>query len=421
MNRLRQGEQAHSCKTLRVIWDRLEGIESLTVDYEHGHVEVNAVDGRIVREPGRSWASLSRRGPLDFKRVVFRPGELVLTMVTPWDEELEAEVYALDDQLMRRRGRPVIYLDQNKWVQVALAVHRPDRVHPPELSPTLRLIDLARARQVILPVSSGHWIETGPIYGPRRSHLAALMVGLSRGWIMRDPIRVASSEIEAMLARGVNEGILPAPAAVFTVDSRQLYAESTPGYVSNDANLPPQIVSLINALSGVQAVLAVLLENERTQDPDGVEAARKWAAVHQDLANRIASQPRVGPAALRRLTLVAFVMDLGHGLEDAVRASGLGSADFQTWLDLHADSDIGRLPYIGRRREVTHLRLGNADDSWEPNDLIDMLFLPCAAGYADFVICENHTGAYLRRVARDLPEGATVCTSIRELLAALEV
>jgi hypothetical protein len=55
------------------------------------------------------------------------------------------------------------------------------------------------------------------------------------------------------------------------------------------------------------------------------------------------------------------------------------------------------MPYGGRLYEVLYHRLRNADDTWERNDLIDMNFLCCAAGYADIVVGEKQTTEYLRR------------------------
>lgn len=70
-------------------------------------------------------------------------------------------------------------------------------------------------------------------------------------------------------------------------------------------------------------------------------------------------------------------------------------------------------------RDVIHLRLRNDRDVWEPNDLIDMLFLPCAAAYADVVVSERKTGDYLARVHRSRADGARIVTSFPQLIDAL--
>lgn len=392
----------------------LKRVAKMTIDYEQGNFEVHATDGRLVRYRG----SVSRpSGPLDFKRVTFRPDDLVMTMVTTSDHELEVEVFANDDQLARGSGRPVVYLDQNKWIQIACAVHRPELVQGPELAPTLRLIELAHSKYVILPISSGHLIETGSTYGQRRSDLAAEMVGLSREWIMRDPLRVRASELRTLFERTPDAPVAQITGPVFTLDPHALYAESTDRHIPKGPGLAPEWVDLIGALSGAQAVFAVLLENERTRE--GVQAAASWAAGHQRFATHLATEPATRPH-LRALTLHRFLADLGDGPMQAAHEAGWSPSDYGSWLGSRADADIAQLPYLGRKREVIHLRLLNAQNAWDPNDLIDMLFLPCAAGYADYVVCERQAGDYLQRVARSRSAGATVVTSIRELLDALD-
>jgi hypothetical protein len=91
------------------------------------------------------------------------------------------------------------------------------------------------------------------------------------------------------------------------------------------------------------------------------------------------------------MTLDAFVQDLGHGLKDAAQRSGWTMAELESWTEARADEEFAEVPYLGLRREITHARLVNVDDRWHEHDLVDMLFLPCAAAYADFVVCEKKT------------------------------
>lgn len=342
----------------------LRGIRWLTIDYARDELLVATDDGRVAVQAGQ----VPRPdGPLDFESVTFRPDDLTLKMVVPSGEKLEVEVFADDDQLQRRSGRPIVYLDQNKWAQVAQATHRPEKVPPKELEPTLRITELARSRRVLLPISSAHWIEMGSLDGRHRAHLASMMVGLSRGWVMRDPLRVASAEMARLFE---NEPVRTEDAAdaVFTLEARALFAEPPPRYVSRDPGLRQDLAELIDALSGVQSILAVLLEDERNRDPKGVEMARRWAEVHQSLAAQLASR-RLSDQDRRRETLGAFIRDLGHGLIDVAQAHGFGSADFKTWVNERADRDLRQLPYLGRRREVTHARLSNAADKLAPSRL----------------------------------------------------
>ena len=66
-----------------------------------------------------------------------------------------------------------------------------------------------------------------------------------------------------------------------------------------------------------------------------------------------------------------------------------------------------------------HRRLMNTSNRWESNDLVDLMFLPLAAAYADHVVCERKTALDLRAVASEVPPGATVHRTIEELLEEL--
>ena len=210
----------------------------------------------------------------DFKRVTLRPADLLLELTVPWGDVLEIEVYDQDDHVARRAGRPVIYLDQNKWVQLAQAVNAPDKLTTADLDAASVLVDMAEKHEVLLPLSSGHWIETGGLDRRWREHLATQMVGLSRGWVMRDPLRVTESEI------GMTFGGTDRIPETFTLDSRGAPRSRSGRYVPKRGGLPADSVDLLNALTGVQSIMAVLLENERTTDAAGVQAAQRWAGVH---------------------------------------------------------------------------------------------------------------------------------------------
>lgn len=164
---------------------------------------------------------------------------------------------------------------------------------------------------------------------------------------------------------------------------------------------------------GAQAVVAVLLEDERNHRETPL--ATRWAELHESFATHLATEPATRPH-VRTLTLFRFLADLGTEHMIHARDSGLSPVEYQGWLRERADDDMARLPYLGRNREVIHLKLQNAQKRWHSNDLIDLMYLPCAAGYADYVVCEKHTGDYLQRLSRGRGDGAKVFTSVAALM-----
>ncbi len=77
------------------------------------------------------------------------------------------------------------------------------------------------------------------------------------------------------------------------------------------------------------------------------------------------------------------------------------------------------MPYVGRLGEVLALRLRNADEKWEGNDLNDMNFLCAAAGYADVTVGEKKTIQYLRRVEPQVRPGSQLCRHLSEAVELL--
>lgn len=193
----------------------------LTIDNDANCVEVETTAGVVHRASAGALAEASISLPPDFRRITFVPAERALILKTPSGEELVVEVLDGQPHRERRAGRPVVYLDQNHWVTLARSLHSPERVSDHEVEAARELIRLARGGRVILPLSSGHMIETARSDRTWRQHLAPLMVALSHGWLMRDPLLVRRSELGAIFAARAGRESLAAPA-VITLDSRQL-------------------------------------------------------------------------------------------------------------------------------------------------------------------------------------------------------
>lgn len=76
------------------------------------------------------------------------------------------------------------------------------------------------------------------------------------------------------------------------------------------------------------------------------------------------------------------------------------------------EHELAPMPYLGRLYELVNRRLHNAQKPWEINDLNDMQFLSCAAGYAELVVAEKRTTHDLQQVERRVATGAVVCSSL---------
>ena len=93
---------------------------------------------------------------------------------------------------------------------------------------------------------------------------------------------------------------------------------------------------------------------------------------------------------------------------------------FRTWLAEDAETTLAAAQALGRIREVIHLRLCNADDKWEANDLNDLLYLATAGAYTDVLVGEKKTCSYLLRAGDAVSPGGAVFHRMIDALPAIE-
>jgi hypothetical protein len=153
---------------------------------QDGTVFFDLTDGRVAR------MSLERDA---FDRTsmiassTFLPQSSQLKMRTTRGHDIFAELPQPPD-LAPLRGRPTIYLDQNHWSTLTNTIHQPDRVtNEHERTAAAQLIELAKAREVVLPMSSAHLSETAKQADPEQRYQRALTIAqLAGGWQLRDTL-----------------------------------------------------------------------------------------------------------------------------------------------------------------------------------------------------------------------------------------
>jgi hypothetical protein len=307
-------------------------------------------------------------------------------------------------------GSSVVYLDQNHWVTLAQQVHAPDLVRAADRDPAQVLVELARSGAVILPLSSAHLRETAPT-GRHRRDMAMTMLELSRGWQMRSPLAVRRRELAAAISRRE-----PRCEHVFTLEPDVVFDESTPTAAPTD--FPPVWQEMHRrVVSATANVAAMLEEDDPAADPGAVERER-WVSEYRAHARRV-QQQKLSPQDVRRIAHATLLTDL---FEETRKAALLANADdgaLAAWITERSAADYERAPQLRTLEEVLYHRLRNPDDHWQGNDLLDMHFLSCAAGYADIVVAERKFGDYLNRARRRYPENSEVATTLAGAVAVL--
>ena len=309
---------------------------------------------------------------------------------------------------------PIIYLDQCHWITLAQAQFARRKIlSSDELAAADFILKAASDGQICLPLSGAHMVETAKAgNGPRRQQLADTMLSAYDGWHMNNPITVRGEEMaraltqqEASLDR--DQVFNKHPGTPFGVDMR---------YEPRDQTLPREVQRLVDDLSW-RLAWADTLRSDIYEDLEwraAWEAIQGWVQTHQELSTYLMEHPT--NRELRVVAAARTFADLEQEIVATIDQVGINVGELQERL--HAGNLVEffqQLPFVGRVMEITHLRLRNPQDTWVENDLIDLLFLSCAAAYADFVVAERKSTHMLRQAIHQTSSGATVFASLREL------
>jgi hypothetical protein len=380
-------------------------LERTIWDLKNGTAEVVFADGRsrVFRSPKLvpSEDTAIRKAAVDYRR---------------WRMTLELPLGPVDIELgwpgkrdQPPRTRPVVYLDQNHWSTLAAATWRPSaRVAEREKVAASRIVELARDRAILLPFSSGHAVETGPLYGERRLQHASMVLELSGGWQMRNPIAIRARELQQDLA-----GEDPRAPGVFTLEPNVLFASQGPRPPSGGP-----IEETLKRLSWLTAVYETFLDEEEPDMNDARAKADRWAAVHKTVASSMAGLR--SQEERRHMAREFLLTDLRIEIATAATVRGVSPARTATWHAERLNVGLGSLPYVGRWEKVLFHRLSNTGERWVASDLLDLNFLSAAAAYADVVVGERQTSEYLSRAQRAAMPGAIVCSKLHDALPSIE-
>ena len=340
-----------------------------------------------------------------------------LEISTRSGESLVVEVPPAGGGASPRRGRRVVYLDQNHWIYLSRALVGESAAEDVQEVASY-LSERVEQDRLILPLSLAHHVEAGFKGGPQRERLAETMLRLSRGWVMKHPLRARREELQNV-ARGYVSGEVPVPPDVIS---------TVPWFRYNDPNLMPDLKKVKDLPRELQrwwaVVVSVLTAYDTLLDPEKDDAktlklsAAAWAAELSAFSKGMAegglSSPQRRESAFGRM-----VADMAPDIEKAYRGAGGDPSGFRGWLESLDRESFACVPYLNRWFTVTGERLSNPQQPWEANDLMDLMYLPCAAAYCDVVVAEKTTAHYLRLADRT-QEGAVITSQLRDLPGVLE-
>ncbi|WP_133247119.1 hypothetical protein [Pseudarthrobacter sp. AG30] len=302
-----------------------------------------------------------------------------------------------------------MYLDQNKWVDLARAAtgHR-------DGARFVAALESARAAAssgtASFPLDIYRYLETGKRRDDRsRIDVADLMFELSKQHTMARPHALLPAEIDQALNRRFGRMGQPRQVDVFGAGLRHITADAVTWPSFDPSRLPGSSTEMgPSALAEIEQIHSGLVELELLRM--GPEAVRKagFDPSDADLAQQFIDYENSVAAAIRGQRLSGGLLEL------AVRASDLGGirtavtealeSKGMTWEDFierMTPSDLVNFIDDLPSRYVTNVmrsaKLRQAEQKWEPNDFNDLAALPVAAVYCDVVVTEKQWVHRLRQ------------------------
>jgi hypothetical protein len=387
-------------------------ITMITMDLETSSVAFTRSDGKEARFP---LDSLTFADTSALSRLHITPTFDGLLAVTRSGDEISFEVAKHEggDQM---GSRLVVYLDQNQWSAIARGRHDPERVSDEDHQAARQMEEWAQDRRIILPASSGHYFETTKYAdGPARYRLGLTVLQLSRGWQMRDPLQVRRNELHDAFRRRFAGGFALREAPVFTLNPNVIHGLSRGGEPqASPSGLSADMTFQLEALISASALIDVMLDSEHIEP-----GSTDWAATNQHFSDAL-DRENFDSQQKRELIDEFLLLDLQAEIEEEARAAGITPEQFALWKQNELIETYRGLPALGLFREMLHERHLNPGTVWRTNDLTDMVYLSCAAGYADFVVCERHMSSVLAQGLRRLGRQQNVFRRIRDAVPAIE-
>ncbi len=294
----------------------------------------------------------------------------------------------------------IIYLDQNKWIELARIANRVDLSEEGEQ--LLVELDAALDSGCIFPLSSIHFIEFSRVKDPqRRSRLGNVMWRYSKNFTTAPLKEIVSFEIEVAL-RKMGYDLQPRHFQYIGRGMRHSFGEKAAGIISRHfedqideamlcgwGHIPPIQGGTTKYRNNFSQHLTSLNERKHELEKDRWE---NWLAA-------IAMKDIIDP------------------LTEVMSKHKIAFSEISTWGEEKCMQFMTDMP---TRRVDIHLHrqvLKNAQYRSKHSDLEDWAGLGTAVCYSDVVVCEKHFANMIKRDS--FTTKARVETSIYEIFRSI--
>jgi hypothetical protein len=277
----------------------------------------------------------------------------------------------------------VVYLDQNKWIELARMFHRKDVT--PRAQQILHCFEAASTgARATFPLSSVHYVETARISNAgRKVRLGEAMWHFSRGVTLVAYSTIVRHELEQALSMHLPQVV---PRAVSVLGKGHAHAFGTPPLSGGLAAFADEVErSLLtgNRRIGIQ--------------PPAFSGTKQRETFKEHLATLHARFQDVAPELRENWLYAMSTLDILNPLNDVAARHNLPHSALEGLGETRLKQIIDAMP---TRRVDMHLHrqvLKNRAYVAKASDLEDWGGLAVASCYCDVVVCEKHMASMLRR------------------------
>ena len=328
----------------------------ITLERESRSVTLTRSDGKVAEVPLPA-AVLGPSSALASLQLV--PGRALLA-TTRSGEEFGFEM-PLAAQQGDAESRVSVYLDQKDWTQVARNLSFPNDAVGQDRADAEQLAHWVECRDVILPISSGHYYETTKwTVDERRLPLGLTMLRLSRGWQMRDPLQVRRNELRSALSAFASPKSPPPDevGGVITLHPDSLH-ESRSENIRAPKDFPTSLALAYRAAVSATSLIEVMLNQDHLiSDP-----LNGWELANQEFSDWLDDETR--DANQKRKCIDLFLLaDFQHVIAEESLAAEIAPDQMTAWIEHRFAQDLAALPATGLYREMVHNKHLNKGYRW---------------------------------------------------------
>lgn len=277
----------------------------------------------------------------------------------------------------------LVYLDQNKWIELARCIHGKE-TDPSRRSAADGIVRAAASGEAKFPLSAVHYVELARVSNAaRRERLGSVMYDISRGVTLASVRQTIEHEVEVSLSR-LFPAVIPRPFALLGRGVRHAFGKLLDSVLDNP--LPDRFE---------RSMLAGDTETGLASPSFRDSAHRENFQRHlSELKHIRETLPRAQwEDALFAISMVDIVNPLNSVLEHHnLDKSTISTLSRQALKLLMLDMPTRRVD-LHLHRQV----LRNKNYVSKLNDLEDWAALGTGSAYCDVVVCEKHMADLLSR------------------------